>query len=228
LLQQAPLFRGVPEAGCWEALRSGLHRRAGRREIFFRQGDPVTEEGILFAGLAKMTQTTASGDVVIVRLVSPGEILNLQTVGDHPMTAQALEVSQGLFWSRAVLEGLFDRHPVLHRNALRIMTERVRALEETLGELATQRVGPRLARTLLRTGRQIGRVAPGGVIVGLSREDLAHMTGTTMFTVSRLLSAWETQGVVENRRQAVVIHDSRALNRISDGGAEFDEASRGA
>jgi CRP-like cAMP-binding protein len=199
-----------------------MDRHLRRRETFFRQGDPVTEGGILFAGLAKMAQTTAGGNEVIVRLVSAGEIITLQNLGSHPTTAEALEPSHGLFWTRPVLEGLFDRHPAFHRNAFRIMTERMRVLEQTFGELATEKVAPRLARTLLRTGRQIGRVADRGVLIGLSREDLARMTGTTMFTVSRLLSSWEADGVVENRRQAVVIHNAQALNRISAGEAEAD------
>lgn len=219
------MFRGVAPDICAEAVRSAVDRQVRRREVFFRQGDPATEGGVLFAGLGKITQTAACGSEVILRLVSPGEIMTLQTTGSHPTSAEALEPSHGLFWSRPVLEGLFDRHPILHRNALLIMTERMRVLEESFGELATERVALRLARALLRAARQIGRPSEHGVVVGLSREDLAHMTGTTMFTVSRQLSAWEADGVVDNRRQAVVIRDPGALNRISAGGAELDGAS---
>lgn len=224
LLQQVPLFRGVTLAACGEAVRCAVDRRIRRKEIFFRQGDPVTEGGILFSGLVKTTQTTSAGNEVILRLVSPGEIITLQALGSHPTTAEALEPSQGLFWTRGVLEGLFERHPVLHRNAFRIMTERMRVLEQRFGELATERVAHRLARTLLRLGRQIGRGADRGVVVGLSQEELAHMTGTTLFTVSRLLSAWEADGIVKARREAVAIFDSQALNRISTDDAQVDDA----
>jgi DNA-binding transcriptional regulator YhcF (GntR family) len=52
--------------------------------------------------------------------------------------------------------------------------------------------------------------------VGLSREELAQMTGTTLFTVSRLFSAWETRGLVKPRRKAVTICDVQALRAIAE------------
>ena len=63
---------------------------------------------------------------------------------------------------------------------------------------------------------QIGRPADGAIEVGLSREELAQMTGTTLFTVSRLFSAWETRGLVKPRREAVTIPDVQALSAIAE------------
>jgi CRP-like cAMP-binding protein len=52
--------------------------------------------------------------------------------------------------------------------------------------------------------------------VCLSREDLAQMTGTTLFTVSRLLSGWEARGMVRSRREAVAIRDVQSLREITE------------
>ncbi|MDE3160449.1 MAG: winged helix-turn-helix domain-containing protein, partial [Acidobacteriota bacterium] len=60
-----------------------------------------------------------------------------------------------------------------------------------------------------------GRPAEGAIEVGLSREELAQMTGTTLFTVSRLFSAWEARGLVKPRREAVTICDVQALRAIA-------------
>ena len=46
----------------------------------------------------------------------------------------------------------------------------------------------------------MGRPVNGAIEVGLSREEVAQMTGTTLFTVSRLFSAWEARGIVAPRR----------------------------
>jgi CRP-like cAMP-binding protein len=50
-----------------------------------------------------------------------------------------------------------------------------------------------VARCLLRLAGETGQKIGGGVLIGLplSREDLAKMTGTTLYTVSRILSGWE-------------------------------------
>ena len=37
------------------------------------------------------------------------------------------------------------------------------------------------------------------------------MTGTTLHTVSRTLSAWEQQGLVESGRQRIVLRDPHKL-----------------
>jgi len=64
---------------------------------------------------------------------------------------------------------------------------------------------------------QIGQPVEAAVEIGLSREDLAQMTGTTLFTVSRLLSAWEARGIVRLGREVVTICDVPSLRAIAKG-----------
>jgi CRP-like cAMP-binding protein len=107
---------------------------------------------------------------------------------------------------------------VLHENMVRILGADLLELEERFHEVATERVAARVARQLVRLQAQIGRRVVGAVEVDLSREELAQMTGTTLFTVSRLLSAWELRGVVRPRREAVAINSVEALCEICEEG----------
>jgi CRP-like cAMP-binding protein len=50
--------------------------------------------------------------------------------------------------------------------------------------------------------------------IGLSHEGLAQMTGTTLSTVSRLLSNWEEDGLVNSRRESMIITDVPALRKV--------------
>ena len=77
-----------------------------------------------------------------------------------------------------------------------------------------------MASQLIRLLLQIGQQVDGAVEVELSREKLAQMTGTTLFTVSRLLSAWETKGLVRPRREAVAVCDLESLRAVSEGTLE--------
>jgi CRP-like cAMP-binding protein len=120
-------------------------------------------------------------------------------------------------WDAAAFEALVERFPVLHQNMARILGGHLLELEERFREVATERVGPRVARQVLRMMEQIGKPVNGGVEIGLSREELAQMTGTTLFTVSRLLSAWETRGIVRLGREVVMICDVRSLRAIAKG-----------
>jgi CRP-like cAMP-binding protein len=213
-IAQAPLFRGLSDEGRHEAATRAQDRHLRRRETLFREGEEGGETSVLGTGRLKITQLAANGQEVLIRLVGPGEVcgaLGLPPGGSHSCGAQALETTHALVWEARALEELLDRHPVLRRNALRIQSERLRALEERHRELATERVPPRLARALVRLVGHVGRPCDEGVLVALSREELAQMTGTTLFTVSRLLSEWESRGLVRGRREAVLVADLRGL-----------------
>jgi CRP-like cAMP-binding protein len=109
--------------------------------------------------------------------------------------------------------------PALRQNLIQSTHGYLRELEERFRELATERVAPRVARQLIRLQEQVGSPGKGEVEIGLSREGLAQMTGTTLYTVSRLLSAWEAHGFVNSRRESVTVSDVRSLRKVFEDGS---------
>ena len=71
---------------------------------------------------------------------------------------------------------------------------------------------------LLRLLRQVGREGKEGVLIDmpLSRQDLAEMSGTTLFTVSRTLKDWEALGVVKLGRARVTVTNPDQLSVIAE------------
>jgi CRP-like cAMP-binding protein len=130
--------------------------------------------------------------------------------------AQALRVSTALSWDTAVFEGLSLRYPTLRRNVARILCQQLEELEERFREVSTEKVAARLSHQLVRLLNQVGLRVNGKVEISLSREELAQLTGTTLFTVSRLLSEWDQQGIVSTRREAVAVRDLQALVELSE------------
>jgi CRP-like cAMP-binding protein len=110
---------------------------------------------------------------------------------------------------RALLKGI----PVLHQNIIRFTYGHLEELEERFRELATERVAPWVTRQLIRLQEQVGSARSDEVEIGLSREDLPQMTGTTLYTVSRLLSAWEERSLVNSCLESMMISDVRALRK---------------
>ena len=86
-------------------------------------------------------------------------------------------------------------------------------------ELSNEQVEQRVAHALLRLAKQDGRKVDAGVEIDfpISRQDVAEMTGTTLHTVSRILSAWEQQGLVEGGRQRIVLRDANRLHVLAEG-----------
>lgn len=88
--------------------------------------------------------------------------------------------------------------------------------------MATEQVDQRVAHALLKLVKQTGKKTVEGILIDfpISRQDIAEMTGTTLHTVSRLLSAWEDQGLVKSGRQKVTVVEPHRLLLIAEGRAE--------
>ena len=148
----------------------------------------------------------------------PGDVLGAAALfsgARHYTTAEVFRPCLGVVWDVAVFEPLVERFPVLWDNMVSVLGEQLRELEDRFREVATERVGSRVALQLLRLIHSIGRPVDFGIEVDLSREELAQMTGTTLFTVSRLISLWEARGAVKARREAVTVCDINSLRAIS-------------
>ena len=53
----------------------------------------------------------------------------------------------------------------------------------------------------------------------ISRQDIAEMTGATLYTVSRVIAKWESEGLVATGRQKIAIRDPHRLTlRAETGG----------
>jgi CRP-like cAMP-binding protein len=214
LLRESFLFRGLSLAECDEIVSRATEAHFDEGQIVFREGDSVNSVCVLVSGRAKITQMCRSGGEVILRVRGKGEVLG--GIGMMPgsaqfVTAQALEPCTLVMWDSRLFEHLEDKFPALRRNIVRIFAERLRSLEEQFLQIAHEQVAPRLARTLVRLREQRAGEARDPMRIDLSRDELAQMTGTTPFTVGRLLSAWEERGIVQIQRKALTIRDHSSL-----------------
>lgn len=131
-----------------------------------------------------------------------------------------MESCHALVWDYTRLQGLLTEYPQIGRNICQILSDRLTELQERFREMSTEKVPQRVALALLRLVKQVGKPENGGIEISLSREELAQMTGTTLFTISRLLSKWGEEGFVLPRREAVVVLDTRRLGQVSEESGE--------
>jgi CRP-like cAMP-binding protein len=214
-----PLFSGISSADCLKIVSAAHQRDFARRQTMFCEGDPVGQILLLTSGCAKITQIGQNGTEVILRLNGPGEVVGVfrGCSGDnHRSTARSLQLSAALVWEASDFESLMERFPSLRRNTVRILGERLLELEERFREVCTEKVAPRLSSQIIRLSDHVGRHVNGSVEISLSREELAQLTGTTLFTVSRLLSEWQQQGILVTGRKVVSIRNLQALTELSE------------
>jgi CRP/FNR family transcriptional regulator, nitrogen oxide reductase regulator len=221
ILRGAPLLHGLSSEALGEVVGRAQEKAFGAGATIFREGEPAAALFLVVVGRVKLTQVAADGHEVIIRLVGPGHAIAAVSLFEdaaYPATASAVADTTVVVWPHEAVREMFERHPVLAVNAMRMLSERLREVQERFRELATERVAQRIARTLLRLVRQAGRRVERGVLLDLplSRQDLAEMTGTTLYTVSRTLSEWEARGILESGRERVLITSPHALVALAE------------
>ncbi len=221
LLARAPLFRGVDAIELEAALAVASRRRLEKGEFFFHQDEPAEFFYVIIEGQVRLSQLTPEGHQVIIHFMGPGDGMGIIVALSntcYPLSAEVVTDCLALRWDYASTIRLMEQYPSLGLNGLRLVAYRFQDLQDRYRELSTERVERRIARVVLRLARQAGRRTEAGVLIDLplSRQDLGEMTGTTVYTVSRTLSGWEQQGLIESGRERIVICNPHGLVSIAE------------
>ena len=197
-------------------------------EILFYQEDSADEFYVLVEGRIKLSQLTPEGDAVTLHYLSPGEAFGIIAVLREikfPITAQAIEESQCIVWSEEMIKKWIINYPQIAINSIRILSNFILNFQDRIRELSTEKVERRIARSLLRLAMQSGKQTEAGISLGfkLTRQDIANMAGTTLYTVSRTLSKWENEGLVDCQHKAITLTEPQAITEIAEDTYEVRE-----
>lgn len=228
LVRQSRLFQDVSPESVERILAAGVIRSVEHEGFYFLQGDPASHAYVLLEGRVKMLQITPNGQQITMRIMTPGQtfggIALLKPEAGYPATAQAAEDSTAIAWDTAGLRRLVEHEPAISLNVMSLMHGYIDELQQRQKALVTDRVEQRIARILLKLAAQSGQKTDEGILIAIpiTRQDIAEMSGTTLFTVSRTLNEWDREGLLEIGRERVVIRQPHQLVQIAD-----DLADRG-
>ncbi len=221
LVKDFPVFKGLGQEELGAILEAATTRLVAAKTPVFVQGQTAEEFFVLMHGHLKVVQTTADGQQIIIRIVEPGELYGVaMALGrpDYPGTAIAIEESITLVWPSSAWPRLVAQAPALAINALQTIGQRLQDAHARIREFSTEEVERRVAHLLLRivkaSGRDPGELAD--VEFPMTRQDVAEMTGTTLFTVSRILSSWEQDGIVAGGRGRISVKEPVRLRAIAE------------
>jgi CRP-like cAMP-binding protein len=210
LLSASQLCAGLSQQEILRLASCARPKAFARDESIFMQGEPARCLLLIRTGSVKITQISSNGNEVILWMYGKGNVLGVLSepaAGLHPSTARAMEACTALVWDCATLQNLLETCPRIRQNLSQVLMTRLQELEERFREVATEKVPRRLALALMRLSKHVGKTVHDGVEVSLSREELAQMTGTTLFTISRILSQWSRENFVSSRRESVLLRD---------------------
>jgi CRP-like cAMP-binding protein len=214
------LLSGLSDHEQRELIAAARPRQLKPREVLGQQGDPADVFALVQVGHLKLAQVSAAGAETLVRFVGPGDCYGaivLVAGSRYPVSAIAVEPTRALTWTRPTIGGFAERLPRLKSNMFEEITRRMAGVLSINQELATERVPQRLATALIRLAEHGGAPTADGIHIThpVTRQELADLTGTTLFTVSRLMSQWEADGLLRTGRGDVTIVDPDGLQRAA-------------
>ncbi len=224
IIGRLPFFRHLTPEAIAEINRLFEDRDAAAEQAIYFEGDPGDYLYLVATGKVKLTRHTASGREVLLDILHGGEYFgNLSAISGRGYTETAIAQTSCciLQISAQNFENVLSRYPDVTMKVLKAVGQRLEESQEIVKQLSVYTADQRIAAALVRLAKKLGEQKLKGVLIQLpfSRQDLAAMTGTTVETVSRVMSRFSAEGWVSTGRKWVSINDLERLQQIAKEGA---------
>lgn len=220
LLATLPPFAQLTRSDIRHILDQASAERFAPGACIFEEGAAAERFYLLLDGYISVARVTPEGEQVIVLHIPSGHLFGIAAALGHkayPATSFAANECYCLHWPMKLLEGFLQTYPGFSAGLYSAVGQRLNDVNTRLVEIATQQVEQRIANALLRMISQAGRVVDGGVEIDfpITRQQISEMTGSTLHTVSRMLSAWEREGIIKSARKKITVTDKEQLTRFA-------------
>lgn len=215
----------LPEAGFLLNASPALRRMLGAlaREVVLRPGEVLFEQGddgdALFAileGALEISVTSEDGRKLALDKMTAGDLLGeiaLFDPGPRTATVTAIVESRLLKIRNADVIAAIRGAPDLAEDLIRLAGERMRYMSRQIGEQVFLPIAARLARKVIYL---VDETNDGDEMLRISQANLAEFVGATREAVSKTLSEWKREGVVDLGRGTLEVTDRETLERIAD------------
>jgi DNA-binding response OmpR family regulator len=190
--------------------------RIKKKKQVYNEGERVKGIWLILSGKIKTTKLTEDGRELLTGIFDTEDFIATNALfseGIYLDSAIALEDSQLVLFPNSQFEEFINLYPDVAEKFIKILSNQIREKEEHLMQLAYSSVRKRIAEGLLRFYRQRAN-KDNSVIV--SRNDLAAMTGTAQETVSRTLTDFCDEGLIEKQASVILVINEQKLENLKN------------
>src|SRR5215210_1403865 len=185
-------------------------RRFGARDTIFTPGDPDGQLYFLLEGTVRLYKIYGEYKEATVALLKDGGVfgeLSLDEGSWQNVFAVAVTDARVAVVRKSVLTKVIKRHPEFGIKLLFSFSERLRQSDEVIESLLDREVSARLATLLLNLGDRFGETNGSGTVlnVRLTHQDLANMIVSTREAVSKAMSEFQREGLIEVRNRRISV-----------------------
>lgn len=215
-LSRTPIFSSLDQAELEELAPLVFLRKLPGDTVIFHENDPASAFYMVKSGKVKIYKLSREGREQVLTILGEGQIFGDVPVfdgGPYPATAATLEPSELLLVRSGDFQHLLRQHPDIAVKVIKVLGQRLRQAMELIRDLSFKQVPHRLAGLLLKLAIEEGSATDAGIVVdlGMSRQEIADVVGTSRETVTRELKKMEKAGLIDIDRRRVLVSDEQRL-----------------
>ena len=220
LILRIPFFAALPKAEAARLSCSSPERRYAADQPIFSRGDPGEEMLVIRSGNVRIFLPSEDGrEQIAIAMLREGDFFGeLAILDGQPRTASAVAVTDTVLLpiTRDDFCRLLAREPRAALHVIAVLSQRLRDLDERLGEIVFLDVPERLAKQLCELAECGCEESSEGRRISqpVSDADLAHMIGTSVERVREEMRRLQREFIVTVDDGTIVIskpHDLRDL-----------------
>lgn len=200
-----------------------VERRFGPKDTIFTPGDPDDQLYFVLSGTVRLYKIYGDYKEATTALLKDGGIFGKLSLVEgrwQDVFAEAVTESRVASIQKAAIERAIKSRPDFALKLFSSLSERLRQSDEVIESLLHREVSTRLATLLINLSERFGEPdGTGGVVldVRLTHQDLANMIASTREAVSKVMSEFQRDGIIETRSRRIAILNREALAEYASG-----------
>lgn len=186
-----------------------------KNQVLHYEGDRALGLYLIISGKIKTVMMAEDGRELMTGIYQAEDFLGVNIIfSSQPYidTATALEDSQVCFFPKEQIEELLNLHPDVAGKFIKILSSEIRNKDAHSLQLAYQSVRKRIAEAIVRLSMQ--NDIEGSI--SITRDNLAAMCGTASETVSRTLTEFRNEGLINKNGSSLTILDLPNLTKMKN------------
>lgn len=216
-VRNCSLFQRLSEAQLAALEQRARVRSFPKRASIYLPTDLADGAFLLADGRVRLCSTTPEGKQSISAFVEAGELFGELAVVDpseREERAETVTASTVVLLPGDHLRELMEEAPQLALGITKLIGMRRKRVERRLRSLLYHSNRERLTHLLLELTEQYGSATTEGIelAIRMSHQDLASIIGATRETVTTLLGEMQSEGLLQVKRQKLIVRDLRRLS----------------
>lgn len=193
-------------------------RKVNKNQTIYNEGDVPQGIFLVLSGRFKTIKLADDGRELITGIYAKEDYIGINSLllaEPYIETAQAIEDGTLCLLPKDTIDQFLSRFTDIGKKFIQILSNNIREKEEQLLQMAYHSVRKRMAEVLLSLVRQ-QPLENSNECLKVSREEMASMAGMATETVSRILSDFTEEKLIEKKGRLIQILDKARLAKLKN------------